>query len=137
MLLNKVYDSYRPYSVTKTIYNKFSALYNSNKTVKNKVNYDKNGVYWGPGWFLAQSASNHNRGIAVDIALTNKNGKDLKAQCAMHTLDTSALTKYNNENAKKLRSIMTGVGFETLQSEWWHFEEQNYKSSPVTDIKIR
>ena len=33
---------------------------------------------------------------------------------------------------------MTGVGFETLQSEWWHFEEQNYKaSSPVTDIKIR
>ena len=134
----KVYDSYRPYAVTKSIYSKFLTLYNNNSTVRQKILYDKNGAYWGPGWFLAQSASNHNRGIAVDIALTDKNGKDLKAQSTMHTLDTTSVVKYNNSNANKLKSIMTSVGFETLQSEWWHFEEQSYKaSSPVNSFYLK
>lgn len=55
----------------------------------------------------------------------------------MHTLDTKSLRKYDNSIAKKLSSIMTLVGFETLKSEWWHFQEDNDKSSPYTSFKIR
>ena len=55
----------------------------------------------------------------------------------MHTLDTTSLVKYNNGNANKLRSIMTKAGFETLASEWWHFEEVSYKSSPYNSFRIK
>ena len=46
----KVYDSYRPYPVTKSVYSRFLTLYNNNSTVRQKILYDKNGAYWGPGW---------------------------------------------------------------------------------------
>ncbi len=132
----KVYDSYRPYSVTTMVNSNFKTLYNNNKTVKNKVDYDSNGVKWGTSWFLANGVSNHNRGIALDITITDRNGNELKAQSAMHTLDTRSLRKYNNSVANTLSSIMTSAGFETLNSEWWHFEETNYKSSKYTSFKL-
>ena len=132
----KVYDSYRPRSVTQYTNTKFREFYNSDSKVKKAVDYDKDGTYWGPGWFLAQSVSMHNRGVALDLALTNKNGKELSAQTPMGTLDARSVRKYNNSNAKKLSSIMTSAGFETLASEWWHFQEDNYKNSPYTTFKI-
>ncbi len=133
----KIYDTYRPYSVSKRVNSSFRSLYNSNKKVRNKVNYDKNGNYWGPTWFLANNVSRHNRGTALDLTLTNSNNKELKAQTPMHTLDTRSLRKYNNKTAKKLSRIMTSVGFETLESEWWHFQEDNYKNSPYTTFKVK
>lgn len=132
----KVYDSYRPLSVSQYTNTKFRELYNSDSKVKKAVDYDKDGTYWGPGWFMAQSISRHNRGVALDLALTNKNGKELPAQTPMATLDARSVRKYNNSNAKKLSSIMTSAGFETLDSEWWHFQEDDYKNSPYTNFKI-
>ena len=55
----------------------------------------------------------------------------------MHTLDTSSLVKYNNNVSNKLRSIMTSVGFETLKSEWWHFQEDSYRTSPYVSFKLK
>ena len=133
----KVYDTYRPYHVTKDVNNKFRNLYNSNAKVKKAVNYDKNGQYWGPSWFLAQNASRHNSATALDIALTDNKGNELSAQTKMHTLDTRSVTKYNNKVANKLKNIMTSAGFETLKSEWWHFQENSYSSSNVTSFNIR
>ncbi len=133
----KVYDSYRPRSVTQYTNTKFRELYNSDSKVKKAVDYDKDGAYWGPGWFLAQSVSRHNRGVALDLTLTNKNGKELPAQTPMDTLDARSVRKYNNSNAKNLSSIMTSAGFETLDSEWWHFQEDSYKNSPYTTFKVR
>lgn len=133
----KIYDTYRPYSVSQNINNEFKKLYNSNTKVKNKVDYDKDKNYWGPTWFLANSVSRHNRGIALDLTLTDSNNNELKAQTSMHTLDTRPLRKYNNSVSKKLSSIITSAGFETLESEWWHFEEIDYKYSNYTSFKIR
>ena len=132
----KVYDSYRPYQTTKELYNNLYSLYKNNSTVKQKINYDNNGNYWGPSWFLAKNYSSHNRGIAIDIALTDANGNDLVAQSPMHTLDTSSIVSYNNSTSNKLKSIMTSAGFETLKSEWWHFEEKDYKNSPVNNFLL-
>ena len=133
----KIYDTYRPNDVTKYVNSKFRSLYNSNSNVKKLVDYDKNGSYWGPGWFLANNVSTHNKGIALDLTLTDKNNNELKAQTTMHMLDTRSTVKYNNSMANKLRSIMTSQGFETLESEWWHFQENNYSSSPINTFHLK
>lgn len=133
----KIYDTYRPYDVSVSINKDFRKLYNSNKTVYNMINYDKNGNYWGPGWFLANGSSGHNRGTDMDITLTDKNNKELSAQTPMHTLDARSIVRYNNSVSNKLREIMTSVGFETLKSEWWHFQENNYRSSPINSFRLQ
>lgn len=133
----KVYDTYRPYDVSMSVASNLRSLYNSNSQVRNKVDYDSEGNYWGQGWFIAQGVSGHNRGTDIDLALTDSNGKELSAQSPMHTLDTSSLVKYNNDVSKKLRSIMTSVGFETLKSEWWHFQEDSYRDSPYVSFKLK
>ncbi len=132
----KIYDTYRPYDVSVKINKEFKSLYNSNKTVKKGIDYDKDGSYWGTGWFLANSISLHNRGVAIDLALTDSRGNELSVQTPMHTLDTRSVRKYNNSTANKLSKIMTSVGFETLDSEWWHFQENNYKKSVANSFKL-
>lgn len=133
----KVYDSYRPHDITISTNNYFRKLYNSNTKVKNAINYDKEGNYWGPSWFLASSVSAHNKGIALDITITNSNNQELKAQTAYDTLDTSSIVKYNNNVSNKLRTIMLSQGFSPLESEWWHFQDNDYKTSKVNTFHIK
>ena len=133
----KVYDSYRPHDITISTNNYFRKLYNSNNKVKNAINYDKEGNYWGPSWFLASSVSAHNKGIALDITITNSNNQELKAQTAYDTLDTSSIVKYNNTVSSKLRNIMLSQGFSPLESEWWHFQDNDYKTSKVNTFHIK
>lgn len=133
----KVYDSYRPHDITISTNNYFRKLYNSNNKVKNAINYDKEGNYWGPSWFLASSVSAHNKGIALDITITNSNNQELKAQTAYDTLDTSSIVKYNNAVSNKLRNIMLSQGFSPLESEWWHFQDNDYKTSKVNTFHIK
>ena len=133
----KVYDSYRPHDITISTNNYFRKLYNSNNKVKNAINYDKEGNYWGPSWFLASSVSAHNKGIALDITITNSNNQELKAQTAYDTLDTSSIVKYNNNVSNKLRTIMLSQGFSPLESEWWHFQDNDYKTSKVNTFHIK
>ena len=133
----KVYDSYRPHDITISTNNYFRKLYNSNNKVKNAINYDKEGNYWGPSWFLASSVSAHNKGIALDITITSSNNQELKAQTAYDTLDTSSIVKYNNNVSNKLRNIMLSQGFSPLESEWWHFQDNDYKTSKVNTFHIK
>lgn len=128
----KIYDTYRPGKVEKFVNDQYKALYNSNATVRAKVDRDANGVYWGPNWFMTTNPafygkSAHCLGIAIDMSLM-KNGKELKAQSPMDTLDTSSLIKYNNVNSNKLASLMIKAGFGTLESEWWHFQDNKYNT---------
>ena len=134
----KVYDTYRPRPVEELVTKNYKALYDSNSTVKNLVNYDKSGNYWGYTWFMTKTGtSRHCQAIALDLALTDKNGKELSAQTKIHTLDTRSLRKYNNANANKLSSFMTGAGFSTLQSEWWHYEDNTYKNNAYNTFYIK
>ena len=134
----RVYDTYRPRPVEELVSRNYSNLYNNNSTVKKAVDYDKQGNYWGWGWFMTTTGtSRHCQGIALDLALANKNGKVLGAQSTIHTLDTSSLRKYNNSNANTLSNFMTGAGFSTLQSEWWHFEDNTYKNNPYETFYIK
>ena len=125
----KIFDTYRPRVVEEYITKNYLELYNKNSNVKKWVNYDKEGNYWGPGWFMTTTGtSKHCQGIAIDLGITDKNGKDLKAQTEYDVLDTHALRKYNNKNANLLSKYMTNAEFSTLSSEWWHFDERQNKN---------
>lgn len=134
----KVYDTYRPRPVEELVTKHYKALYDSNSTVRNKVNYDASGNYWGYGWFMTTTGtSRHCQAIALDLALTDKNGKELSAQSKIHMLDTSSLRKYNNSVANKLSGFMTNAGFSTLASEWWHYEDNTYKGNAYNTFYIK
>ena len=141
-----IYDSYRPRSVSTLVANKLNILYNNNATVRDKIDYstglDGTRYFWGQSWFLAQGLSTHNVGSAIDVTLYDLNSNsEVVMPTAMHELSTDAIKYYsgnvskisdnysvgmlNNEYARKLDGYMTGVGMNTLSSEWWHFQDQD------------
>lgn len=131
-----VYDAYRPYNVSKKI-NKIFGQFLKKKGEEFKAEWFGT---LGQEWFLAQHASTHNYGIAVDISLKElSTGKELKMPSPIHTLDKrSAYDYWRNEtseatrNALYLREIMKSVGFTPLRSEWWHFSDPTIpKGSPI------
>jgi 5'-nucleotidase len=81
----------------------------------------------------------HNRGAAVDITLVDKNGKEIPMPTDFDTFskladkDYSDVDKEKVKNAKLLESIMVKYGFESVYYEWWHFNDENWKSYAVVD----
>lgn len=145
-----IYDSYRPKTVSTTILNSLTSLYNSNSTVKKKIDTAANGSSWGTGWFLSKGVSAHNVGVAIDVSLYSyKTGKEYTMPSKIHELSTAAV-KYTsgfsagsasqapanyaasmkkNEDAKRLDQYCgkvnaSGGQLGSLSSEWWHFEDR-------------
>ena len=140
----KVYDAYRPHSVSTKIYSSLMKLYNSNSTVKKNIDYSYGAsgkrYSWSPTWFLSSSVSSHNTGSAVDITLVNtSNNTEVTMPTVMHELSTKAIKYYSssvsktpannskemNEVAKILDNACTSAGLTTLASEWWHFYDKD------------
>ena len=132
----KIYDAYRPRSVTMNVRDALNRLCQSNSYVLQNVNTAPNGSYWGQGWFLAQSQSSHNFGAAIDVTLAwADTGEELAMPSPMHELSTAAV-KYSspgsyiyastmNETAIMLDRYMEMAGMGTLASEWWHFQDND------------
>ena len=75
-------------------------------------------------YFLAAGKSRHNKGIALDLTLTDiVTGQDLPMQTSMHDLSWYSELDRNNFNAQTLAAIMESAGFSGLKSEWWHFND--------------
>ena len=82
------------------------------------------------GAFLAAVGSAHNKGIALDLTLCDKDTKeDLKMQTEIHDLSFNSVTGANNENAKLLAKYMMEGGFNDLVSEWWHFQDDETRKA--------
>lgn len=71
--------------------------------------------------------SMHNRGLAVDLTIVDKNGNELDMGTPYdffgkeaHT-DNLSLPKHVLENRKILNDAMTAKGFQGIRTEWWHF----------------
>lgn len=121
----KIYDAYRPYAITKYLYN---ILLKLKDKYYNYLNGEINGNKYDETDFLASKTSTHNYMIAIDMTLVDlKTKKELKMQTKMHDLSIYSTTDYNNENAKLLSKIMTKQGFHPLESEWWHFQDDDSK----------
>lgn len=88
-------------------------------------------------YFLAETISSHNRGIAVDLTLEEtESGREVKMQTDMHDLSWHAALTENNEAADLLTEYMTGVGFTGLVSEWWHFQDDATKNRLKLDTYL-
>jgi len=100
------YDCYRPYHVQKTMFEKFP--------VKG---------YVAP----PQGGSIHNRGLAVDLSILDKSGKELNMGTGFDELSIKSNHTYTGfadtilNNRIFLKNLMIKHGFSPIRSEWWHY----------------
>lgn len=103
----KIWDAYRPYSVTLKMWE----LIHDDRFVANPA-----------------KGSGHNRGIAVDLTIVSlKDGKELNMGTGFDNFTDSAHQNYSQlseevlSNRKLLRSLMIENGFSFIPTEWWHY----------------
>jgi D-alanyl-D-alanine dipeptidase len=83
----------------------------------------------------------HNRGGAVDISLVNFDGQEVNmgttfdffGKEASH--DFNGLSKSIKSNRKLLRKIMIEAGFNSFDSEWWHYNLKAGLNDVVSNFK--
>jgi hypothetical protein len=83
--------------------------------------------------------SRHNRGMAVDLAACDANGKWLDLPTGFDDFSDHAHRDYAGNspsaeaNSKMLEGVMKQAGFAGLSTEWWHFDYPGWEIMPVTD----
>lgn len=115
----KIFDAYRPWSVTGKMWEKV-----------------KDERYAAD----PKKGSNHNRGIAVDLTLIDLStriewdmgtGFDNFSDSAHYSFKQNPDFNYRREY---LRSVMEKHGFRALETEWWHFSLGNAAGFEVLDL---
>lgn len=114
----KMLDCYRPLAVQKILYEAFPV----------------------PGYVADTiGGSIHNRGTAVDLTLTDLQGKELEMGSAYDELSFRSNINFKNlpdsviRNRFLLRETMSENGFVPIKSEWWHFESAEARKYPKTN----
>ncbi len=118
-----VFDAYRPYRVTKTMWQIVpDDRYAANPT----------------------KGSGHNRGIAIDLTLYSlKNGKPLQMPTAFDDFTEKAHHNYMQldstvlSNRHLLKSVMEKHGFIALETEWWHYYLPNAAYYELLDFDFK
>jgi len=83
----------------------------------------------------------HNRGGAVDITLVSSNGKELDMGTFFDFFGIEASHNYPNvseevkQNRLVLKTIMTTSGFNSFDSEWWHYNLKLALDDKVSNAK--
>ena len=118
----KIFDAYRPYSVTEKMWE--------------PVQDDRYAAD-------PKKGSGHNRGIAVDLTLIDlKTKKELDMGTGFDNFTDSAHHDFTMlpanvlEHRKLLKSIMEKNGFKALDTEWWHYSLPNAKDFELLDVSF-
>jgi len=116
----KIYDAYRPYSVTVKFY-----------TMVHDTNFVAD----------PRKGSKHNRGCAIDLSLIDLNtGKELNMPTGFDSFSKKAAAKYPDltkeqlHNRALLKAVMEAHGFTELPTEWWHFDFNGWKNYELLDV---
>jgi zinc D-Ala-D-Ala dipeptidase len=117
----KIYDGYRPLAVTKKMWDMI---------------HDER--------YVADPAkgSKHNRGAALDLTLVTKEGKDLEMPTDHDNFTEKAHWQYKDlpvqviKNRALLRYTMEKHGFEGISTEWWHFNDTEWKKFEILDVPL-
>jgi len=119
----KVFDAYRPYSVTVS----FWELIKDERYVAHPA-----------------KASGHNRGLAIDCTLIDlRTGKELDMGTGFDNFTDTAHQTFTNlspailANRKLFRDVMTKYGFRIFDTEWWHYFWVNDREYEALDIPVR
>ena len=116
----KVYDAYRPYSVTERMWERI-----------------------GNPDYVADPAkgSRHNRGAAVDVTLIDlSTGREIPMPTPYDDFTAAASSTYPDlpvealRNRSVLRDAMERHGFVVLPSEWWHFDFEGWEQYDLLDM---
>ena len=118
----KVYDCYRPLSVTKKMWE----VLPDSRYVANP-----------------EKGSRHNRGAAVDVTLVDLNtGKELEMPTEFDDFSEKAWRNYSGNklevqrNSELLAEKMKKYGFEALLTEWWHFDATGWQKFAILDVPL-
>jgi D-alanyl-D-alanine dipeptidase len=116
----KLYDCYRPLSIQKKMWE----IVSDPKYVADP-----------------KKGSIHNRGGAVDISIVDANGKEIDMGTSFDFFGIQASHKYNKfskeilSNRKFLKKIMVKNGFNSFDSEWWHYNLKTGLKENVSNEK--
>ncbi|MEG4319112.1 MULTISPECIES: M15 family metallopeptidase [unclassified Microcoleus] len=117
----KVYDCYRPFSVTKQMWEFLP-----------DPNYVANPV----------RGSRHNRGAAVDLTLVDRTGKELEMPTPYDDFTKKAHRDYSGgsaqsrKNRQTLEDAMKKQGFIGISTEWWHFDSEDWQKFAILDVSL-
>ncbi|MGB3367076.1 MAG: M15 family metallopeptidase [Acidaminobacteraceae bacterium] len=120
----RVYEAYRSVEVQSALRNHFVAT--APEDLQDKINI----------YVAAPGHSNHQKGIAVDVALVDiETGKEIEMPSDYLEFSTLAyaypdpnITSIEAiENTRKFQDIMIRSGFEVYTGEWWHFNDNETK----------
>lgn len=117
----KVWDAYRPYSVTKKMWE----LIGDERYVANPA-----------------KGSGHNRGLAIDLTLI-KDGKEVNMGTSFdHFSDTAhhAFTDLPTDvlkNRQLLKTTMEKHGLRALDTEWWHYSWPNDRQYEILNLPFK
>jgi zinc D-Ala-D-Ala dipeptidase len=116
----KIWDAYRPYSVTKKMWD----LIKDERYVANPA-----------------KGSGHNRGLSVDLTLIDlQTKKEFDMGTGFDHFTDTAHHNFKNlstevlQNRKLLKETMEKHGFNTLATEWWHYSWPNTRCYEVMDL---
>ena len=117
----KIWDAYRPKSAQQLMWE-----------------HNPDGVY------VADPAvgSNHNRGTSVDVTLVDQNGREVEMPTGFDDFTEKASRNYHGmseearQNMEYLTEVMVRNGFSVIQSEWWHFNDADYREYPHLDLSL-
>ena len=119
----KIFDAYRPYSVTEKMWEPI-----------------KDDRYAAD----PKKGSGHNRGVAVDVTIINvKSGEEINMGTGFDNFSDTAHGDFNNlpllvlQNRLLLKSTMENYGFKVLDTEWWHFYLPNAKEYELLDVPFK
>src|SRR5262249_12042230 len=114
----KVWDCYRPVSVQKKLWERVP----DDRYVANPV-----------------KGSRHNRGASVDLTIVDKNGKELAMPTPYDEFSDRSHRDYMDlspevlKNRNPLKDVMEAEVFIGLPTEWWHFDDPDWRSFALRD----
>lgn len=114
----KVWDCYRPLSVQKKLWN----LVPDDRYVANPA-----------------KGSRHNRGASVDLTLVDKQGNELPMPTLFDEFSERAHRDFMDAPAETLKNrailqeAMEAEGFVGLPTEWWHFDDPEWRGFALRD----
>ena len=119
----KIYDAYRPYSVTEQMW---QLVQDDRYTADPK------------------KGSGHNRGVAIDLTLVDlKSKKEVEMGTGFDNFSDTAHHDFKQlpevvlQNRLLLKSIMEQFGFKALDTEWWHYSLPNAREYELLDISFK
>jgi D-alanyl-D-alanine dipeptidase len=86
-----------------------------------------------------KKGSKHNRGAAVDLTIVDALGNELEMPTSYDDFTEKASHEYMDltesaiKNRALLKDIMTRHGFQSISSEWWHYDFRGWEQFDIMD----